>query len=226
MALVPDGRQDKVTFFQTRIGPWTDHAAAIGTSPGAVADLSSLTSAAQAAIAARMSAESVFRAAVSAQDEAIEAMAAAGANIISAIRTKARTDGNGVYDLAQIPPVADRSRMAAPGQPTGFKATLQGNGSVTLTWTCKNPAGSQGTTYQVWRRLNGTGERTFLGVAGVKKFIDETIPAGTAYVTYLVQAFRSTRAGTWGTFDVNFTTTISGDAIGALTTRGTRQFAA
>jgi hypothetical protein len=226
MALVPDGRQDKVAFFQTRIAPWAENAAAIGTTPAAVAELDALTSAARAAIQARGMAEDAFRAAVQMQDQAIEAMAAAGANIISGIRTKARTDGDGVYSLARIPPVAARSRMGAPGKPTGFNATLEGNGSVTLTWKCKHPAGSQGTTYQIWRQINGTGERTFLGVAGVKKFVDATVPPGTAYATYLVRALRSTRAGDWATFNVNFTTSSAAGSVGALTTRGTRQFAA
>ncbi len=40
------------------------------------------------------------------------------------------------------------------GLPSRFAVQLQATGSLTLTWECKNPRGSEGTIYQVWRRLH------------------------------------------------------------------------
>ena len=53
-----------------------------------------------------------------------------------------------------------------------------GNGALIMKWKCANPAGSSGTVYQVFRRIGGTGEFTYLGGCGTKEFIDATIPAG------------------------------------------------
>jgi hypothetical protein len=65
-----------------------------------------------------------------------------------------------------------------------------------------NPAA--GTVYQVGRRIGGAGEFTYCGGAGAKKFLDETIPAGSSQVTYQIQAVRSTAVGEWAQFNVNF----------------------
>lgn len=216
MALVPDKKQDKISFYQSKIAPWTTNATAIGTTSSNVANLGTLTTAAQTAMDAQTTAEAAFRSSVAAANSAISAMDTAGADIISAIRTKARTDGDGVYTLAQIPAPATPSPVGAPGEPSNFKVELQNNGALTLTWKCKNPANSTGTTYQVWRRIAGTNDLAFLGVTGERKFVDSTVPAGTTQATYQVQAFRSTLAGPWAQFNVNFTTDIGGTVTAAV----------
>jgi hypothetical protein len=48
------------------------------------------------------------------------------------------------------------------------------------------------------------GEFGFLGNAGEKKFVDTLIPAGSSQVTYQIRAVRSTSAGGWAQFNVNF----------------------
>jgi hypothetical protein len=218
MALVPNTKQGKVNFYQSKIAPWTTNATAIGTTSGAVTALGTLVTAADTALAAQATAEAAARSAVEAANLAVNAMATAGADIISAIRVKARTAGDSVYTLAQIPAPATPSPRPAPGEPTNFAVLLQNNGAVTLTWKCHNPAGSQGTTYQVWRRIAGTDDLAFIGVTGEKKFVDATIPAGTTQATYQIQAFRSTVAGPWALFNVNFTTEIGGATVTAVAT--------
>ena len=56
-----------------------------------------------------------------------------------------------------------------------------------------------------WRGSSkiGGGDATYIGDAGAKRFVDATVPAGTAQVTYQIQAIRSTAAGAWATFVVN-----------------------
>ena len=148
---------------------------------------------------------------------AVEAMAKAGANIISQIRVKASTD-DGVYPLALIDAPAKASPIGEPGKPTRFSVELSQVGSLTLKWKCKNPKGSVGTMYQIWRRI-GTGELTYLGCVGVKMFVDDALPAGASEVMYQVQAFRSTKAGPWAQFNVNFNgTNIPQSVIGTRST--------
>ncbi len=208
MALVPDTKQGKVNFYQSKLTPWTTSATAIGTTSGAVTALGTLATAAATALAAQATAEAAFRSAVATADLAVDAMAKAGADIVSAIRTKARTAGDSVYTLAQIPAPANPSPRPAPGAPTNFAVALENNGAVTLTWKCANPAGSAGTMYQVYRRINGTPSASvdfaYLGGTGAKSFVDSTLPAGSTAVTYQIRAVRSTATGPWAQFNVNF----------------------
>jgi hypothetical protein len=97
--------------------------------------------------------------------------------------------------------------VGAPGTPTDFTVSLNGDGTLKLKWKCANPAGSVGTIYQVWRRIGGAGgagEFVYLGGSGTKDFTDDTLPAGSAAVTYQIQGVRSTAIGPWAQFNVNF----------------------
>jgi hypothetical protein len=110
-----------------------------------------------------------------------------------------------------------RSPVPPPGTPFKFSVALAGDGSLTLTWKCDNPKGSTGTIYQVWRRIAGpvsTGELTYLGVTGKKLFVDSTIPAGAAQITYEIQAVRSTSVGEFAQYTVSFGTNGSRPAVG------------
>lgn len=90
-----------------------------------------------------------------------------------------------------------------PGAVTGFYAKLNGNGSLTIGWKSANPRGTQGTIYQVWRKI-GNGDFEYVGGTGSKHFVDTSIPPGTTSVTYQIQAVRSTAVGPWSQFNVNF----------------------
>jgi hypothetical protein len=96
------------------------------------------------------------------------------------------------------------SPMPPPGTPNGFRVALLNDGSVELTWTCRNPTGSTGTVYHVYRRAAAGGAFAFLGATGRKRFADAAIPAGATALTYQVQAVRSTAVGPAARFNVNF----------------------
>jgi hypothetical protein len=96
------------------------------------------------------------------------------------------------------------SARPAPGQPFAFAVELDQTGILTLKWKCDNPAGTQGTIYQVWRRVGPTGDFSYVGGSGTKSFIDATLPAGSSSVTYQIQAVRSTAVGPAAQFIVNF----------------------
>jgi hypothetical protein len=204
MPIVPAAKVDKIAFYENHTAPWSTNAVAIGTTAAAVTDLTTKTTAARAAYNAQQAAQDAAKAATLTLNSAIDAMAAAGAEIILQIRAKAATAGDSVYALAQIPAPATPSPVGAPGTPTDFSVALDGDGAVKLKWKCANPAGSTGTLYQVWRRTSADGEFVYLGGSGTKDFVDETLPAGSTAVTYQIQGVRSTAIGPWAQFNVNF----------------------
>jgi hypothetical protein len=76
--------------------------------------------------------------------------------------------------------------------------------------------------YMIYRRLGAAGAFESLGGVGEKKFHDTTIPAGTASVTYKIQAVRSTAVGDWAEFNVNFGTGAGGGITATVTPTPTK----
>jgi hypothetical protein len=111
---------------------------------------------------------------------------------------------------------ATPSPMPDPGTPEALEVTLDGAGGLILKWKCANPTGSQGTMYQIYRRVTASGEFTYLGGSGEKKFTDSTVPAGSSQVTYKIQAVRSTAVGLWAQFNVLFGVSGSGEMIASV----------
>jgi hypothetical protein len=130
----------------------------------------------------------------------LRAMAADLAKIIDG--TGSVTDGQKVelgLNVRAMP-----SPLPPPGTPERFRVTLLGDGSIELAWTCKHPPGARGTIYQLWRRVGGESEFTYLGGSGAKSYVDRDIPAGTTSLTYEVQPIRSKTAGPRAQHNVNF----------------------
>src|SRR3954452_10875737 len=107
---------------------------------------------------------------------------------------------NRVYSLAQLSRPKRGSPIGVPGMPDRFGFTLDQMGTLRLTWMCKNPRGSVGTIYQIYRQIGYGGEWVFLGTSGKKRFVDATLPKGAESVTYKVCAMRSTKTGEANTF--------------------------
>jgi hypothetical protein len=206
MRLVPEDNFGRISFYRTRVATWIERAAEIGVSVEAAEALQTEADAAWEAYQAASRARVVAEAATSRMNDAIARMANSGAAAISQIRGTARLDGEQVYVRALIDPPAKGSPIAAPGKPDRFDAAIGGVGELTLTWKCKNPRGAVGTMYKVSRQIAVGGPFEFLDIVGEKRFVDETIPPGTATVTYQVQAFRSTKAGPIATYNVHFGT--------------------
>ncbi len=210
MPIVPKNSVEKIEFYENHNTPWAANATAIGTSTTTVSALNTLTVAARTAYNAQQAAQTTAKAATLTLQNAVDAMQVAGANIIQQIKTKAATTGDSVYSLAQIPAPATPGPVGPPGTPTGFKVKLNQDGSVELTWKCPNPACAVGTVYQVFRRAAADGDFTYIGGSGEKRYLDTTLPTGSSQVTYQIQGVRSTSAGPWAQFNVNFGTSSSG----------------
>jgi hypothetical protein len=208
MATVPSERVAKLEFYEAHIEPWQTNAVAIGVTSTAVTALSTAAVDARAAYTAHVAAQAAAKAATATFYEKIRVLHNApgyGADMIQQIKNKATTTNNpGVYDLAQIPAPAIPSPVPAPGTPTDFTVNLMQDGTLELKWKCPNPSGAGGTIYQLQRRAGAATEWTFVGAAGVRRFVDQTIPAGSSPVTYRITAVRSTAAGNPAQFTVNF----------------------
>jgi hypothetical protein len=202
---LPKKTNERIQYVEAHIEPFETNTVAIGLVSADVTDLETKTAAARAAFTLRQSLWQQAEAATSALSSAVDAMNLSWASCTNKIKGKAiQVGGTSVYDLAQIPAPATPSPIGAPGTPTDFVAELLVGGDVDLSWKCAQPAGAQGTTYQVYRRFTLSEPWSFLGACGEKKFIDATIPAGTGFVMYKVRGLRSTMTGPWGEFNVTF----------------------
>lgn len=214
-SVLPPTPLGRVEFCEQHVPPFTANALAIGTTAGAVSELSTRTVAARAAYNAQQAARNAARAATVDYHLAVAAMTTAVADILKQVKAKAATAGDGVYALAEIPVPQTPSPKPPPGTPTDFVVTLNPDGSLNLKWRCPNPPGANGTMYQVARKI-GSGAWTPIGGSGTRSFVDATVPAGTATVTYQIQAARSTALGTAAQFVVNFGVGGSGEMVASV----------
>lgn len=212
MSVIPETKVGKIDFCLRRVQPWTQNAVEMGSSAQAVADWSDQVLAVQSAYKAQQSAQLAARDATLHLNITLESLMDATASIIKQVRARADLAGDGVYALASLPVPAAPSPAPAPGKPDELSVQLDATGALILTWKCDNPAGTRGTMYEVRRQIDAAaaGEFTYLGSTGSRKFIDATLPAGTAQVTYQIQAVRSTLAGPVARFIVNFGTGAAG----------------
>ncbi len=203
MRVVPKKKSERLSFFTTHIERWAEQFAAIGVTEAEVAQLAGRLVAAKAAYDAQQQARNAYRAATQLCDSAMASLGNEGAMLIAKMRATAMIEGDQVYADAAISPPAKASPIGPPGKPEGFAFTMQQVGILTLTWTCKNPRGSQGTMYRISRSIDGGRTFTFLAVVGKKRFDDETLPPGTPAVEYQVQGIRSTTTGPVNRYLIN-----------------------
>lgn len=207
MGVVPNGRIEKVQFYETHRAPWEANAVAIGLTAAQVTALMDLVDDARNNYEKMLSKRNDALAATQEFNNSVTLMQNAGSAAIKAIKTRAAmTNDPNVYTLAQIPAPLPPGPSPTPGTPFELAVGLLGNGALELRWKCANPAGTSGTIYEVQRRLSGGGGGSFayVGSTGTRKFIDETLPAGTAIATYQITAVRSTARGAPAQFLVNF----------------------
>jgi hypothetical protein len=207
MSIVPDSRLGKIEFYEAHTKVWLGNAAAIGLTAGACTALDTATVNARDAYNNHLAAQAAAKSATTAFYDAVKTMHSApgkGADMIQTIKTYAQTTNNpNVYVIAQIPPPSSGGITPPPGTPSDFTVGLLQDGSLELKWKCSNPSGTNGTIYEVLRKV-GTGAFVFVGATGVKTFTDDSLPAGASPCTYQVTAIRSTTRGNPAQFTVHF----------------------
>jgi hypothetical protein len=105
------------------------------------------------------------------------------------------TDPDVVFAAAQIDPTSPRTPSVPPGQPGNITATLDDEGNITLKWKCVNPPGGN-VVYSVMRREGATGAFAQVGITGGKReFVDQSIPAGSPRVEYVIRGVRGQLSG-------------------------------
>ena len=217
MSVLPDGKVARIEWVEQHIDPLETNATAVGTTLAAVTDLEAKAVAARAAFNAQQEARNAAKSATNTFNMAVEAMTLAAAEIIKQVKTQAGITGNGVYSLADIPAPAIPGPVGPLGTPYKFAAKFDGVGGLEVSFKNSNPKSASGVVYQVFRRFGGAGAFTFLCNTGEKRFVDTSIPAGTSQVTYQVRAIRSTSAGGWTEFNVNFGMPAGGGGVVAIT---------
>lgn len=196
MTVVPDRDLDAVQFFESHVPVWAATPAAVGLTAAQVAALDTATKAARNAYTAQQNARNAAKAATTAYHNNVGTMREIGGDLIKTIKAFAATSNNpGVYAAAQIPMPAQPGPLPPPGQPDDFDVRLTGSGGLSLNWKAANAAPSTGAYFTVRRRLGSQGPFVFIGGTGGKTFVDDSIPAGTSFVTYLVQGFRGEQPG-------------------------------
>jgi hypothetical protein len=217
MRTVPETIQGTISFYQAHATAWAEHAAALKLEGAEVAQLAAMVEEAWAAVVDQRTAAQAAQAATLARDLAVRRLAMRGAGMIARIRGVAKGEGDAnVYALAQLPApqAAAPGTVAERGRPYAPRTVLGEDGTVRLSWQCKNPVGAGGTRYEIRRSVDGA---AFAHLASVGKrfFLDARIPAGAARVVYEVTAVRSTRRGSPALFNVNFGVETAGGAGGA-----------
>lgn len=197
MAILPDRTQDLLDFFDQHAPVWVAQAGSIGVPPAMASAFATAAAAARDAYNDHLAAAEAARAAAGTSRSTIRSTRASAAEIIRLVKAYAATQDKPelIYTLAQIPEPSAPSPLPAPGVPTDIRATLGTDGSITLRWKAQNPQGSGGTIYNIRRKLPGESAPVFIGAAGSRKFVDFTIPAGTASVQYIIYGQRALSVG-------------------------------
>lgn len=186
-----DTRYEWLEFGEAHDGVWTLNALAIGITAPQATEYASRVATSRTKYDAMIAAREAAKAATEAWYNASFAMKDYGASLISLIRGKAENTGDAnVYVLAQIPAPATPQPAGPPTDATAMTAELTNLGNVQLKW---NGTLFARQFFSVWRKLNGETDWTQIGVIAAKAFLDENVPLGTQWASYLVRAHRGTQ---------------------------------
>lgn len=194
---IPVKIEEFLTFAGTHALVWDSNHAALGISAAQSAAFKALVTTAQANFDAQVNARELAKAATVKQQDSTRDARATAADLIRVIEVyaAAQANPNTVYNLAQIPPPAAPSPQPAPGLPTDFHASLEPSGAVTIKWKMATEAGQGNTVWTIKRRTGGSGPFAFVGAVGRRIFTDNTVPAGSASIQYVVQGQRGDAVG-------------------------------
>ncbi len=204
MSRVPKSRSGIRNFYRARAARWAQRAAELRIDPAMAAELAALSDEAEQAYVQQYEAMRAARVATLRYNELVKKLGARGAKVIALIRSQAEYYDPSLLQRAQLAPPAPKSPIGPPGKPFKFTTTLVDGGALVLKWQCRHPRGAEGTAYNVFRRLGHDGVWEYVGKTGKKTMVDDTIPPGTASLTYRIIAFRTTGPGPAAEFNVTF----------------------
>lgn len=204
MSTIPERLPDVIDWCVDHVQAWAGDPAAIGLDEPTVDALDDLAQEAQAAERAYERAKAAAAAAGARYRERTLALRGQASSAVGRVRAFAATrpSPEKVLADARLPAPRDAGPAPAPGRPTGLTFDLLEDGALAVSFKCDNrPPGRRrvrGVTYVVERRdggVAGEGPFVYVQTALTRRFVDATIPPGTASVTYRITAQTSTRRG-------------------------------
>lgn len=188
MPLVPQTKPQALAWFESHETTWFNNASQIGlTSAQATAYQSAVNDLRTKYDQANLAREEAKGKTLLA-DNAFADVRELTADMVALIRTYARqTDNPDVYGLANIPAPGGRTPAPPPTPPTNVSANLLNNGNINLSWRATR---LNGTFFTVWRRDSDNQDFAMIGMTGGKKFLDDAVPTGVAWVEYHVISLR------------------------------------
>lgn len=214
MPRVPTTIEGFMTFLSTHANLWDTNHAGLGLSTTQTALYKTVAGNAQTGYTAQVNAKEAAKAATLKQQGTTGDARTMTADLIRSIAAFAeqQDDPASVYALAQIDPPQPATPAAPPGTPTDFKAALNTDGSIRITWKAPNLSGQSGTVWFIRRKLNTETAYTQVGVVGARSFTDATIPGSSGGASYIIQGQRGESIGDAGNaFTVQFG--VDGDGL-------------
>lgn len=242
MSTTPNRDAELIQFYEDRVNGWNSNASEIGMTTSQATTVKSATTAARDAFTAASLARAAAKDATVALRNAMNSLKTSGGDAIKTIRAFASaTNDPNVFVIAQIPPPAAPTPAKPPSQPVQLRAIVEPTGALTIEFKA-GPAGpgqdasTSGVLYQIRRRINNESNFTTIGIAqpsragarGFTSFTDETLPAGSTNIRYLVIPQRGSSSALIGPASEVLTVSIGvgPDGLTTITGQQTVRYAA
>jgi len=191
MPVLPDTREEKISFFEARAASWITNAVLVGITPVQAASIKNLATEARNALNDANEVRIKSKSKTAVYYDATREMNALGRDLIATIKAFAETTGNvAVYDLSDISPPSPPSPVPAPSTPTDLAGTLDASGILSLVWKSDRSGPSSGIIFEVSRCRGIETAFTLVGATFEKTCIDPTFIACNGNASYRIQARR------------------------------------
>jgi hypothetical protein len=188
MSVIPDGRDDMLTFYANHIEAWIAKAALLGLDP---VKLAAMSQALDAALAQQQSARQLRSAAQVATDQLnmqAAGVRAMGGAVVARIRANAESTGNiELFEAASLP-MPRPATPAGPAEPAAsVTAEPSADGTITVRW---RGTVSRNQSFEIERSVDG-GPRILIKSTRRKRYLDEAVPMNVAGIVYWVYGVRN-----------------------------------
>ena len=222
--VVPNKDTELLAWLAQRQTPWQSFAA-IGLTQTEYNNFKNTSGDAQAAWTAWQNAKQAATDASDAWKLAKREARTAASVGVKSIRNYAAQQPNPqtIYGQAQIPAPKTPNFGVPPGQPGNVTVALDvATGALDVRFECNNPPGLSGTVYVVNRRSGSVtgqfGPWTQVAITSTKRFVDNTLLAGTPSVQYQITAQRGSIVGAPSLpVTVTFGRNANGPGVGGMT---------
>lgn len=188
MSVIPDARDDMLTFYANHIEAWIAKAALLGLDPAKLADMSQALVAAKAQQQSARQLRSAARVATDQLNAQAAGVRAMGGAVVALIRANAESSGNlEIYEAASLP-MPRPATPAGPAEPAAsVTAEPNADGTITLRW---RGTVSRNQSFEVERSVDG-GPRVLLKSTRLKRYLDAAVPMNVTGIIYWVYAVRN-----------------------------------